>query len=269
MIRKTGWYALLGVLSLIVLFPIYLTFVRALTPPVEFALQDSPLYPAHPQWSAFAEAWTRAGLGHAALQSLIMTVLITLAQVVTGVLAAYAFVFLKFPFRRLLFAVCMATMLLPIEVTLLANVGTIRDLHWIDSMQALVLPFGASAFGIFLLRQAFAGIPSEIKDASRLDGHGHLHLLFLIAVPLTRPVVASFTLIAALGAWGQYLWPRTVVESSEAATLQVALRGLSFSANDLNLLPAGALITAVPVLFLLIVFQRQIVRGLTAGAVKG
>ncbi len=141
-------------------------------------------------------------------------------------LAAYAFAFLRFPFKPLVFAAFMGTLLLPLEVTLLANVQTIRDQGWINSYQALVLPFAATAFGTFLIRQGFKGIPSEMQDATRLDGYGHFAFLWRFAVPLTRPVVASFVVISALQAWNQYLWPQAVIDDSSKQTAQITLRGI-------------------------------------------
>lgn len=268
--KRLGWYLLLTVLSVIVLVPVYLTVVRALSQPVSYVDAGQPPYPVDVRWDVFGDAWDNGNLGPAMLRSLVVTVLITAAQLVTSILAAYALVFLRFPFKRLLFALCMASLLLPIEVTVLANASTIRQLHWIDSTQALVLPFAASAFGMFLLRQAFSGIPRDLYDAARLDGYGHVRFMLRFVVPLTRPVIGAFTLIAALSAWGQYLWPRAVVEDPDAWTLQLALtRLLGERPDQANIGVAGALIAALPVVVLLIVFQRQIIRGLTAGAVKG
>lgn len=223
---------------------------------------------------AGAATWTRGwdlgDLASSLPRSFAMTVLITVCQVVTATLAAYAFAFLRFPFKPLVFAAFMGTLLLPLEVTLLANVQTIRDQGWVNSYQGLVLPFAATAFGTFLIRQGFKGIPSEIQDATRLDGYGHLTFLWRFAVPLTRPVVASFVVIAALQAWNQYLWPQAVIDDSSKQTAQIALRTIvGGEVANANAGVAAALIVALPVVALLIAFQRQIIRGLTAGAVKG
>jgi sn-glycerol 3-phosphate transport system permease protein len=214
-------------------------------------------------------AWTRYDLGPAMGRSFVMAILITVLQVATAIMAAYAFVFLRFPFKRILFALFMATLLLPIEVTLVGNVATIRQLEWTNTMQALVLPFGAAALGTFLIRQGFRGLPTEIQDATRLDGYGHWAFLTKFAVPLTRPVIAAFTVISALAAWNQYLWPRSVISQNSFNTLQIQLRLASASeVANANQAIAAALVAAVPVVLLLIAFQRQIIRGLTAGAVK-
>jgi sn-glycerol 3-phosphate transport system permease protein len=221
-----------------------------------------------------ASVWNRGydqgNLGTAMGRSLVITVLITVAQVVTSILAAYAFAFLRFPAKALVFALFMGTLLLPLEVTLLANVHTIRELGWINSNAGLALPFAATAFGTFLIRQGFRGVPPEIQDATRLDGYGHMAFLWRFAVPLTRPVIASFTVISALGAWNQYLWPQAVIDDSRYETAQIALKSIvGTEVANANVGVAAALIVALPVVLLLVAFQRQIIRGLTAGAVKG
>jgi sn-glycerol 3-phosphate transport system permease protein len=220
--------------------------------------------------SVWNRGWDEGDLGPAMGRSFTITALITVAQVVTSILAAYAFAFLRFPAKPLIFAFVVGTMLLPLEVTLLANVQTIRELGWINSNAGLVLPFAATAFGTFLIRQGFKGVPPEIQDATRLDGYGHLQFLVRFAVPLTRPVIASFVVISALGAWNQYLWPQAVIDDSQYQTAQIKLRSIvGTEVANANVGIAAALIVAVPVLLLLIAFQRQIIRGLTAGAVKG
>ena len=220
--------------------------------------------------SVWSRGWDQGDLGPAMGRSLTITILITVAQVVTSILAAYAFAFLRFPGKTLIFAVFMGTLLLPLEVTLLANVQTIRELGWINSNAGLVAPFAATAFGTFLIRQGFRGVPPEIQDATRLDGYGHMAFLWRFAVPLTRPVIASFTVISALGAWNQYLWPQAVIDDSRYQTAQIRLKSIvGTEVANANVGVAAALLVAVPVVLLLIAFQRQIIRGLTAGAVKG
>lgn len=266
---QAGWYLALTALSVIVLAPIYFVIVRAISDPAQ-SFTSSVLTPVGVRWDGFSRAWTDGNMGAAMFRSLVVTTAITVLQVVTSVLAAYAFAFLRFPFKRLTFAVFMATLLLPLEVTLLPNVQTIRDLGWFDSYQGLIVPFTCAAFGTFLVRQGFLGIPGEIRDAARLEGWGHLQFLFRFAVPLTRPVIASFTVISFLGAFNQYLWPRAIILDSQSwGTMQIALRDLTANPESSHVPIAGAVIAAVPIIILLALFQRQIVRGLTAGAVKG
>ena len=265
-----GWYLVLTALSLIILFPIYMLILRALSNPLEYVKQGQPLHPVDIEWDVFVKAFTEADLGRAMTLSLLVTVIIVAVQLITSVLAAYAFAFLDFPGKTAMFVVVIGTLLLPIEVTLIANLETVRNLGWLNSLQGLTVPFLATAFGIFLIRQGFAGVPRDLLDASQLDGYGHLRFLFRVAVPMTKPIIGSFVVIAFLGAWNQYVWPRFATDQRTWQTVQVALRSIGSDRVDrLNIGFAAAILAALPLLALLIFFQRQMIRGLTAGAVKG
>ncbi len=270
-LRATGWYVLLVALSLVVLFPVWMTIVRALSDPVVWSFErGQPPYPVAVDWDVFARAFDEADFGRQLLISVAATVIIVAGQLTTSVLAAYAFAFVEFPWKRTMFAVCMATLMLPIEVTLVANSRTIRELEWTNSLQGLTVPFLATALGIFLIRQGFLGVPRDLRDAAALDGYGHLRFLWRVAIPLTRPVIAAFVVLSFLSAWNSYLWPRAITDESEWNTIQIGLRAVANSNPDqLNVGVAAALLAALPVLAILIFFQRHIVRGLTAGAVKG
>lgn len=268
--RNIGWYVLLTVLSVVVLFPVYMTLVRALSAPLDYVTSGQPPYPVSTEWDVFRRAFSQGDMGQHLALSAVTTLIITAGQVATSLLAAYAFAFLRFPLKRLCFALFIATLMLPVEVTLVANVRTIRDLEWMNSLQGLTVPFLATAFGTFLIRQGFMGIPNDLRDAAKLDGFGDWAFLRRVAVPLTRPIIASFTLISFLAAWNQYLWPRAVTTESSWATVQIALQQVAAqNIDETNIGFAAAIIAAVPILILLIVFQKQLIRGLTAGAVKG
>jgi sn-glycerol 3-phosphate transport system permease protein len=273
-----GWYVLLTALSLFILFPLYMTIVRALSNPSEALIRGGAhLTPVDPQWDAFATAFSEGNLGRPLLWSLAVTVVIVGAQLLTSVCAAYAFAFLEFPLKRVLFALVVATLLLPIEVTLITNVETFQGWGWIQPDQtagqafgALTLPFLSTAIGIFLIRQGFMGVPRDLRDAAALDGYGHLRFLRRVAVPVSRPIIASFVLISFLGTYNQYVWPRSAIRTQKYDTIQLTLRAVTGQRLDqLNIPFAAAIVASIPVLILLIVFQRQLIRGLTAGAVKG
>ncbi len=269
-IGKLVSYVVLTLLSLIVLFPIYMLVLRALSSPLRYLAEGQPLYPVAVQWDVFSRAFTEANLGRAMLLSLVVTLVIVLAQLLTSTLAAYAFAFLEFPGKTIMFVVVIGTLLLPIEVTLIANIEIIRSLGLLNSVAGLSVPFLATALGIFLIRQGFLGIPRDLRDASELDGYGHMRFLFRVAVPMTKPIIGSFVVISFLGAWNQYVWPRFATTENKWQTVQVALRTIGTENPDrLNMGFAAAILAALPLLALLIFFQRQIVRGLTAGAVKG
>ena len=145
---------------------------------------------------------------------------------VTAILAGYAFAFLRFPFKRTLFVVFLATLMVPFEVTIVTNVTTISDLGWYDTYAGLAVPFLATGFGAFLMRQAFLTCPHDLRDAAALDGYGHWRFMWRVAVPLARPAVAALAVFAFLAAWNQYLWPLLVTKDDRLRTVQIGLKQL-------------------------------------------
>jgi sn-glycerol 3-phosphate transport system permease protein len=267
---KVGSYTLLTVLSVIVLFPIYITIVNSLLPSREILSQPPKLFPTNPQFGSYGDAWNAGHMGTYLKNSFVVTFLITVGQVLTAILAGYAFAFLEFPFKRLLFVVFLATLMVPFEVTIVTNVSTISDLGLYNSYGGLAVPFLATGFGAFLMRQSFLTLPHELRDAAALDGYGHWRFLWRVAVPLARPAVAALTVFAFLAAWNQYLWPLLITKDEKLRTVQIGLNQLKQSSIDqLNIVFAGAIIAVIPLVILLLFFQKHLVRGLTAGAVKG
>ena len=158
--------------------------------------------------------------------SFIVTFIITVGQVLTAILAGYAFAFLEFPFKRTLFVVFLATLMVPFEVTIVTNVATISDLGWYNTYAGLAVPFLATGFGAFLMRQAFLTLPHDLRDAAALDGYGHWRFLWRVAVPLARPAVGALTVFAFLAAWNQYLWPLLITKDEKLRTVQIGLKQL-------------------------------------------
>lgn len=264
-------YVLLTVGAVVVLFPLYMTLVGSLVKAPQLAQQPPPFFPLHPQWHDYVTAWTEGDLGVYLRNSVIATAIITVGQVATSILAAYAFAYLEFPFKRTLFVVFLSTMMIPFEVTIITNLQFIsKTLGWYNTFQGLTVPFLATGFGTFLLRQAFLQIPRDLRDSARLDGYGHVRFLSRVAVPLARPTIAALAVFSFLGAWNQYLWPLLVTGNNNAIrTVTIGLKSLQ--ATQIQEIPitfAGTIIAVAPLLILLVVFQKQLVRGLTAGAVK-
>ena len=256
--------------SLIVLAPVYATVVNSLLPGSRFFHYPPDILPTHVTFSAYATAWREAHVGRYLVNTAGVATAITAAQVCTSVLAAYAFTFIQFRFRGALFALFLATTMVPFEATLLPNYDTMVSLGWINTYQALVVPFLAWGLGTFLLRQAFRQVPTELADAAALDGYSHPGFLARVVVPLNRPAIAALAVFSFLAAWSQYLWPLIVIDSTDRRTLQVGLKTLiSSTPTTLNVQAAGTVLAAIPIFVILAVFQRHIVRGLTAGAVKG
>jgi sn-glycerol 3-phosphate transport system permease protein len=263
-------YALLTVLAEIVVFPIYITVVNSLLRPDVIAAKPPTLFPTSPEWGSYADAWTEGNLGRYLLNSFVVTIAIVVGQVVTAVFAAYAFAFLEFPLKRTLFVLFLATMMVPFEVTFFTNRATIDTFGWYDSYPALIVPFLATGFGAFLVRQAFLSLPRDLRDAAQLDGYGHWRFMARVAVPLARPSIAALALFSFFGAFNQYLWPLVVTEDDDLRTVQIGLKQLrAVSIDQINITFAGTVLAALPLFALLLIFQKQLVRGLTAGAVKG
>jgi sn-glycerol 3-phosphate transport system permease protein len=269
-VRRAGRYALLTAVTVVVLLPIYATLIGAFKPGNELLDYPRSLLPVDLTTKTFTDAWELGHLGRYLVNSAIVASLITVGQIVTSVLAAYAFAFLDFPLKRLWFVVFIATLTVPGESIVLSNLQTMQSLDWIDTYQALIVPFLAFAFGTFLIRQVFLTIPKDLREAAALDGLGHLRFMWEVAVPLARPAIGALGLFSFLAAWNQYLWPQRVTTDTDHRTVQIGLAALRASQIDrLNLIMAGTIIAAVPIFIVLVLFQRQLIRGLTAGAVKG
>ncbi len=269
-LRTALRYLVLVSIALVVLFPIYITVVNALLPAEAIARRPPTLFPLHPVWHSFSLAWSEGHLGDYLRSSVVVTISITFAEVATSVLAAYAFSFLDFAFKRVLFSLCLATLMVPAEVTIIPNYRTIQLFGWFDTYPALIVPFLASGLGIFLFRQSFRQVPRELRDASVLDGYGHWRFLVRVVVPLNRAMIGAFAVFSFLASWNQYLWPLLVTNTAARRTVQVGLRQLEgLNADQQNVIFAGTVLAALPIFVILFIFQRQLVRGLTAGAVKG
>jgi sn-glycerol 3-phosphate transport system permease protein len=267
---KSLRYLLLTVLAIVIIFPLYMTVVNSLLKPSQIAARPPSFFPTDPQWDTYSEAWNAGNMSRYLVNSAIVTLIITIGQVVTAILAAYAFAFLEFPLKRTLFLVFLSTLMVPFEITIVTNLATINELGWYNSYQGLAVPFLATGFGAFLLRQAFLQVPRDLQDAAALDGYGHWKFMTRVAVPLARPAVGALSVFAFLGAWNQYLWPLLVTEDEKYRTVQIGLKQLrATSIQDVNVTFAGVIIATLPLVILLLLFQKQLVRGLTAGAVKG
>ena len=269
-LRPVLRYLVLTVVAVVVFLPVYTALVVSIQPSSRLLDFPGVLVPTDVDFGVFARAFRTGHLGRYLLNSVVVTTLVVAGQLVTSVLAGYAFAFLRFPGKRLLFVAFLATLMVPAEVTLVANYETVQRLGWLDSYQALTVPFLATAFGTFLLRQAFLQVPRDLRDAAALDGYGHVGFLWGVALPLARPALGALGVLSFLLSWNSYLWPLLVTNDDRYRTVQIGLKALASSRLDeLNLIMAGAVIAALPIFVLLLVFQEQLVRGLTSGGVKG
>ena len=267
---EAAQYAALTIAAVVILAPVYITVVYSLQPVDQIFAYPPRLYVTDPQWDTYRRAFETGSLGRYLVNSFIVSLAITAGQVVTSVLAAYAFAFLRFPFRNQIFIIFLASLMVPWEVTIIPNYQTISALGWLDSYQGLIVPFLATAFGTFLLRQAFLTVPRDLRDAAAMDGYGHMGFMLQVAVPLSRAAVGALAVFSFLLAWNQYLWPLLITNEDSHRTVQIGLKALvSSNIDEFNLVMAGTVIAAAPILALLVLFQKQLIRGLTSGAIKG
>jgi len=271
-VRKLGRYTLLTAVSVVVLFPIYAVLLQSLKSGPDAFDHPRSLLPVDLTLDTIRDAWRIGNLDRLLFNSLFVAAVVTIGVVITSLLAAYVFAFLEFPFKGPAFVLYLATMLVPGEVTVVFNERTAESLGWINSYQGLIVPSLASTFGVFLVRQVFLQLPRELREAASLDGVGHLRFLWEVAAPLSRPTLGALGLFTFLGTWNAYLWPSQVIRGDRAhETIQIGLDRLRTPGDisKFNLVTGGLVIAALPIFILLVVFQRQLVRGLTAGAVKG
>lgn len=269
--RRQRFFSYVGLLSiaLAMAFPLWVTLVNSVSTPAQITSRPPTLFPTRISLDGFQQALD-AGMLRYLGNSLVQTALIVVGQVFTAVCAGYAFAFLRFPFKRTLFVVFLSTMMIPFEVTIVTNLTTIRDLKLYDTYAGLAIPFMATGFGAFMMRQAFLGVPGELRDAARLDGMGDLRFLRSVALPLVRPSAAAMAVFAFLSGWTQYLWPLLATNADGIKTVQIGVKTLANTQIDkLDGTFAGLVLAALPLVIGLVIFQKQLIKGLTAGAVKG
>ncbi len=227
--------------------------------------------PAAPRWSNYVEAWNAAPFGRFYVNTIITTAFGVAAEVILGTMTAYAFVYLPFPRKDLLFLVLLGALMVPIHVTILPNYLTIARLGWLNTYQGIIVPGASAAFGTFLLRQHFLTLPREILEAARIEGASHLQLLTRIVLPISRSMLVTVGLLALVNKWNDFLWPLIVTNQTGMRVLPVGLAYLyqQEGTNQWGIIMAATIFVVLPILMIFIWAQRHIISGLTAGATKG
>jgi sn-glycerol 3-phosphate transport system permease protein len=262
--------AVLFVPAFVHLFPILYVLSLSFKDKTEVFKYPPHLIPNHVGWVNYAAALDTAPLGRFLFNSLVVSAAMTFFQVLTAILAAYALARIEFRGKKLILGLIIATMMVPCEVTIIPNYLTVAKLNWIDTYQALIVPFSASGFGVFLLYQFMQSIPKELEEAALLDGASRLRFIFQFVVPLSMPAIAAFSVYAFVGAWNQYLWPLIVTQSTEMQTVQIGI-GMFRSQNEAmswGVIMAATLMLISPMLLLFVATQKQFVRGMTMGGLK-
>ncbi|WP_037370588.1 carbohydrate ABC transporter permease [Amycolatopsis orientalis] len=255
------------------LFPLYWAVTGAMKTPQELARTPATLVPHEWHPETFAEAWDQLNLGKYFLNTLVVAGGAWLAQMAIDVPAAFALSKLRPKFGNAVLGLMLATLMLPAAALLVPTYVTISDLpllhlNLIDSPAAIWLPAAANAFNVYVLKRFFDRIPDELIEAARLDGAGPVRTLWRIVLPISRPILAVVSILAVVTAWKDFIWPLLVFPDTGKQTLSVMLQRVAID-MPLNVLTAGMVLASLPMVALFLVFQRQILSGLTAGGLKG
>ena len=221
-------------------------------------------------WGNYPDAWNEINLLRLYLSSIFVAAVGTFGQVLTSSMAAYAFARLQFPGRDKLFFAYLATMMVPGSVTMIPIFVIMKHLHWINTYQSLIIPGLFSAYGTFMLRQFFMGLPADLEDAAKIDGSGYFGIWARVILPLSKPALATLTTFTFMGFWGSYMWPLVVTITEEMRTLPIGLKFfVGQHATNYTQLMAGSVIALIPVLLLFIFNQRYFVEGIKLSGMKG
>jgi putative chitobiose transport system permease protein len=226
--------------------------------------------PGDPTLANYARVWDQLPVPAFFLNSIVVTVAITVLNTLIAALAAYPLAKMRFRGREPLFYLLLGTLIVPVQLTYIPSyVLAVRVFDYHDTLLAVILPNLVSAFNVFLLRQAFRGVPNDLLDAARIDGAGEWRIWRSLMLPLVRPSLAAVAIFTFVTAWNDFLWPSLMLPTMDNKTLPVGLAALQgFFSSDFRAIAAGVTMTVVPILIFFVAVQRFFVRGL-AGAVKG
>ncbi len=229
-----------------------------------------PLLPSQATLESYRELFATTGIGRNFLNSVLVSVGITLLSVLVNTMAGYAFAKLRFRGRDRIFQVLLAALVIPAQVAMLPLFLLMKQLGLVNTYGGVIVPALATVFGIFLVRQYARSIPDELLEAARIDGASELRIFFQIVLPMLKPVLVTLAIFTFMAAWNDFMWPLIVLTDQEHYTLPVALASLSREhIMDVEMMMAGAVLTVLPVLLLFLLLQRYYIQGLLLGSVKG
>ncbi|MCT2175292.1 carbohydrate ABC transporter permease [Dietzia cinnamea] len=269
---KVAGYAVMVLVLLIIGLPLYWVVITSLKPDNQVYIQPPVWWPDPITTDSYPQVLADVPFLQYFTNSLVITGVLAAVKITLGVISAYAFVFLRFPGRGLLFMLVLAALMVPNQITVISNYAFIVQLGWINTFQGIIIPLAGVAFGTFLMRNHFLTLPFEIIEAARMDGCGHLKLLFRVVLPMSWPTLVAFALITVVNEWNEYLWPFLIASDDTVAPLQVGLARLvntDGGFTDWPMVMAATVLTITPILIVFLILQRHMIKGLTSGAVKG
>ena len=269
-IRTGGRLVVNIVFAILILLPLLYAVSIAFMPSGELFTTELNLFPKNPTLQNFIDAFTTIPLFRFVLNSFIMAGSITIAQIITCSLAAFAFSFLEFKGRNVLFMIVLATMMVPSEATIVSNYLTVGNLGMLDTYPVLIVPYLTSAMGIFLFRQFYMSFPISLYESAKLDGCSNLRFIVRILIPLTKSAIGAMAVYTFINAWNMYMWPLLVTGSNNMRTVQIGISMLnSVDSQSITMMIAGVVMVIIPSIAIFIVGQKQLIRGMFSGAVKG
>ena len=269
---KVAGYAVMVLVLLIIGLPLYWVVITSLKPDNQVYIQPPVWWPDPITTDSYPQVLADVPFLQYFTNSLVITGVLAAVKITLGVISAYAFVFLRFPGRGLLFMLVLAALMVPNQITVISNYAFIAQLGWINTFQGIIIPLAGVAFGTFLMRNHFLTLPFEIIEAARMDGCGHLKLLVRVVLPMSWPTLVAFALITVVNEWNEYLWPFLIASDDTVAPLQVGLARLvntDGGFTDWPMVMAATVLTITPILIVFLILQRHMIKGLTSGAVKG
>lgn len=256
--------------GLVFLFPFVWMVSTSLTTTGELFKLPPQLIPNPVDTSAYERLFLEVPIARWVGNSILVSLSVTVLQVLSSAMAAYAFTRLSFRGRNVIFVLFLATLMVPFQVMVVPLFIELRYLGLLDSYGALIIPEIAMPFGVFLLRQAFLGLPRELEEAAFMDGAGHVRVFFTLVLPLSKPAIATVAVFSFMGSWNNFLWPLVVINSPDLMTLPLGLSSLSSRfVTDWNLLLAGATISVLPIVAVFLFAQRYVLQGVAMSGLKG
>jgi len=270
-LQTVFWYAVLLLISLVTVVPFLWIFLTSFKGPLDQIVSVPPqLIPHDPTFANYVRVWNQLPVDRFFLNSIFVAVCTVGLNVLVCSLAAYPLAKMKFRGRDLIFYLLLATIIVPVQLTYIPSfVLAVKVFKYYDTLRAAILPNLASAFNIFLLRQAFRSVPNDLLDAGRIDGASELRIWWGIVLPVVRPSLATVAIFTFVTSWNDFFWPSLMLHTRERMTLPVGLMALQgMFTSDFRGIAAGVTMVVIPILIFFIALQRQFIRGLT-GAVKG
>jgi multiple sugar transport system permease protein len=269
-VRALAVNGTLAVIAVLTLMPLAWMVSASFMAPGEASRFPPPLLPQTPTLQNYHELFTTVGIGRQFVNSVAMALGATILSLAFNVAAGYAFAKLRFAGRDRLFRTLLGALVIPAQVTMMPLFLMLERMGLVNTLPGVLVPWLASVFGIFLVRQYALSIPDELLEAARIDGASEWRIFRDVILPLLKPVLVTLALLSFLGAWNDFMWPLIVLSDRDLQTLPVALAALSREhVSDTELMMAGAVVTVLPVLMLFLALQRYYMQGLLVGSVKG